>query len=52
MPLKTDLPDGVIGTILENCSVPKMTVTKTELPRRKQAKANYRTLDLNDYMIT
>lgn len=40
MPLKTDLPDGVIGTILKNRRAPKMTITRTELPRRKQAKAN------------
>lgn len=51
LPLNTDLPDGVIGTLLENHRTLKMTIIRTEIPRRKQAKANYSILDLNDYMV-
>lgn len=28
-----------------------MTITRTEIPKRKQARTNYSILDLNDYMV-
>ena len=51
LPLNTDLPDGVIGTLLENHRTPKITMTKTEIPRRKQARATDSIVHLNDYMV-
>lgn len=49
LPPHTDLPDGVQGILPEN-QVPKMTITRTEIPWGKHAKANYSILDLNDSM--
>lgn len=51
LPLNADLPDGVIGTLLGNHRTPKTTITRTEIPRKKQARAKYSILDLNDYMV-
>ena len=50
MPLNTHLPDGVTGTHINNHRTHKITITRTEIPKRKQAMANYSILDLSDYM--